>query len=109
MRINELLLVAVPGEMSTKWASASNGCLAGRGTAEHTHVAIVGLANQYLGFHEEYALQYYEGLDLIWSSPVARHCRTAGLPGGADGGADYASCASVTMDLLTGSESTDFP
>ena len=60
-----------------------------------THVAIVGLANQYISYFttpEEYALQHYEGLDLIWSGQWSRHCRTAGLPGDADGCADYASC-----------------
>jgi neutral ceramidase len=79
MRINELLLVAVPGEMSTEMGQRLKK--AALQAAQHTrqtitHVAIVGLANQYLSYFttpEEYALQHYEGASTLYgpaSGPV---------------------------------------
>jgi neutral ceramidase len=79
IRINELLLVAVPGEMSTEMGQRLKQ--AALRNAQHTqqgitHVAIVGLANQYISYFttpEEYALQHYEGASTLYgpaSGPV---------------------------------------
>ena len=79
MRINELLLVAVPGEMSTEMGQRLKQAVLQ--AAQHTrqsltHVAIVGLANQYISYFttpEEYALQHYEGASTLYgpaSGPV---------------------------------------
>jgi neutral ceramidase len=79
MRINELLLVAVPGEMGTEMGQRLKQAVLQ--AAQHTpqtitHVAIVGLANQYLSYFmtpEEYALQHYEGASTLYgpaSGPV---------------------------------------
>ena len=79
IRINELLLVAVPGEMSTEMGQRLKQAVLQ--AAQHTrqsitHVAIVGLANQYISYFttpEEYALQHYEGASTLYgpaSGPV---------------------------------------
>jgi neutral ceramidase len=79
IRINELLLVAVPGEMTTEMGQRLKQ--AALQAAQHTHqgmtqVAIVGLANQYMSYFttpEEYDMQYYEGASTLYgpaSGPV---------------------------------------
>src|SRR5262249_20289 len=79
IRINELLLVAVPGEMSIEMGQRLKQAVLQ--TAQHTrqsitYVAIVGLANQYISYFttpEEYALQHYEGASTLYgpaSGPV---------------------------------------
>jgi neutral ceramidase len=79
MRINELLLIAVPGEMSTEMGQRLKQAVLQ--SAQYTHqgitqVAIVGLANQYISHFttpEEYALQHYEGASTLYgpaSGPV---------------------------------------
>jgi neutral ceramidase len=79
MRINELLLVAVPGEMSTEMGQRLKRTVlqAAQNTHQNlTHVAIIGLANQYVSYFttpEEYALQHYEGASTLYgpaSGPV---------------------------------------
>jgi neutral ceramidase len=79
IRINELLLVAVPGEISTemgqrlKQASLQAAQYTRQGI---TQVAIIGLANQYISYFttpEEYAMQHYEGASTLYgpaSGPV---------------------------------------
>ena len=67
VRINQLLLVAVPGEMSTEmgWRVKHAVLQAAQQTQQPvTHVAVVGLANQYVSYFttpEEYDMQHYEG------------------------------------------------
>jgi neutral ceramidase len=79
MRINELLLVAVPGEMSTEMGQRLKRTVLQAAQHTHqsmTHVAIIGLANQYISYFttpEEYALQHYEGALTLYgpaSGPV---------------------------------------
>ncbi|HEY5866594.1 MAG TPA: neutral/alkaline non-lysosomal ceramidase N-terminal domain-containing protein [Candidatus Tectomicrobia bacterium] len=79
MRINELLLVAVPGEMSTEMGQRVKQAAlqAAQYTRQGiTQVAIVGLANQYISYFttpEEYAMQHYEGASTLYgpaSGPV---------------------------------------
>jgi neutral ceramidase len=79
MRINELLLVAVPGEMSTEMGQRLKQTVlqAVQNTHQNmTHVAIIGLANQYISYFttpEEYAMQHYEGASTLYgpaSGPV---------------------------------------
>lgn len=67
IRINQLLLAAVPGEMSTEMGWRVKQALlhaAQRTNQAVTQVAIVGLANQYVSYFttpEEYDMQHYEG------------------------------------------------
>ena len=79
IRINELLLVAIPGAISTEMGQRLKQAVLQ--AAQHTrqgimHVAIVGLANQYISYFttpEEYALQHYEGASTLYgpaSGPV---------------------------------------
>jgi neutral ceramidase len=79
IRINELLLVAVPGELNTAMGQRVKQAVLQ--VAQHTQqgmtqVAIVGLANQYISYFttpEEYALQHYEGASTLYgpaSGPV---------------------------------------
>jgi neutral ceramidase len=79
IRINELLLVAVPGEMTTEMGQRLKQ--AALQAAQHTHqgmtqVTIVGLANQYMSYFttpEEYDMQHYEGASTLYgpaSGPV---------------------------------------
>ena len=72
IRINDLLLVAVPGEMTTELGQRLKRVLLEtmRNTGqEPTHVAVVGLANQYASYFttpEEYAMQHYEGASTLY-------------------------------------------
>jgi neutral ceramidase len=72
IRINELLLVAVPGEMTTEMGQRVKQAVLQASQRTHqgiTHVAIVGLANQYASYFttpEEYALQHYEGASTLY-------------------------------------------
>lgn len=67
LRINDLLLVTVPGEMTTDLGQRLRQVILQ--TAQNTgqtvtHVAVVGLANQYVSYFttpEEYTVQHYEG------------------------------------------------
>jgi neutral ceramidase len=67
IRINQLLLAAVPGEMTTEmgWRVKQAVLQAAQQTNQAvTQVAIVGLANQYVSYFttpEEYDMQHYEG------------------------------------------------
>jgi neutral ceramidase len=79
MRINELLLVAVPGEISTEMGQRLKQTVlqAAQYTRQGmTQVAIVGLANQYISYFttpEEYDMQHYEGASTLYgpaSGPV---------------------------------------
>ncbi len=72
IQINELLLVTVPGEMTTemgqrvKQASLEAAQLMDERVKQ---VAVVGLANQYVSYFttpEEYALQHYEGASTLY-------------------------------------------
>jgi neutral ceramidase len=72
IRINELLLVTVPGEMTTEMGQRVKRAVLQ--AAQHTNqgiaqVAIVGLANQYMSYFatpEEYELQHYEGASTLY-------------------------------------------
>jgi neutral ceramidase len=72
IRINELLLVTVPGEMTTEMGRRVKQAVLQ--AAQHTNqrvtqVAIVGLANQYMSYFatpEEYDLQHYEGASTLY-------------------------------------------
>jgi len=72
IRVNELLLVTVPGEMTTEMGQRVKQAAlqaAQRTQQGITHVAIVGLANQYVSYFttpEEYALQHYEGASTLY-------------------------------------------
>jgi len=72
IRINELLLVTVPGEMTTEMGQRVKQAAlqaAQRTQQGITHVAIVGLSNQYVSHFttpEEYALQHYEGASTLY-------------------------------------------
>jgi len=70
MRIGELVLAAVPGEITTRMGSvASEACLiAAREMPGVQHLALVSCANQYMSYFTtsaEYNAQHYEGAHTI--------------------------------------------
>jgi neutral ceramidase len=71
MRVGGLLLVAIPGEITTKMglAVARKCSSAASAFPEVRHSAIVSLANQYMSYFTtptEYNAQHYEGAHSIW-------------------------------------------
>lgn len=72
LRINDLLLVTVPGEITTDLGQRLKQVLLQtlQNTGqEPTRVAVVGLANQYVSYFttpEEYDLQHYEGASTLY-------------------------------------------
>jgi neutral ceramidase len=79
IRINALLLVAVPGEVSSEMGQRLKQAVLQAAQYTHqsiTQVAIVGLANQYISYFttpEEYDMQHYEGASTLYgaaSGPV---------------------------------------
>lgn len=72
IRVNDLLLVTVPGAMTTELGQRLKQVIlqtAQQTNQTTTHVAVVGLANQYASYFttpEEYELQHYEGASTLY-------------------------------------------
>ncbi|MCD6569435.1 MAG: neutral/alkaline non-lysosomal ceramidase N-terminal domain-containing protein [Deltaproteobacteria bacterium] len=69
MRINDLILAAIPGEPTKETGSRiKKGILDTCGSFGISHVAVVGLANEFMDYvttPEEYSKQHYEGAQTI--------------------------------------------
>jgi neutral ceramidase len=72
IRVNDLVLVAVPGELTTEMGARVKAAVlasARRSGQAVSRVAIVGLANQYASYFttpEEYEAQHYEGASTLF-------------------------------------------